>query len=132
MNKEHTMNRDVRVPDETHTITIEPSSERVLVEVDGRTVADTANALVLREAGYPAVYYVPLDDVDRGLLHPSDRTTYCPYKGDASHFSIVLPEGKEVSDAVWAYEDPYPAVAEIAGHVAFYPDRVKTSVGTET
>jgi len=121
------MSKDVRIPDVTHPITIEPGSGRVVVEVDGQVVAESSNVLVLREASYPAVYYVPLEDVDRALLRRSNTTSHCPYKGDASYYSIVVPHGREVTDAIWAYENPYPAVAEIAGHVAFYPDRVTIS-----
>lgn len=119
--------KEAKVPDEAHPITIEPGSERVRVEVDGRRVAESTNVLVLRESTYRPVYYVPLEDVDHEVLRPSGTTTYCPYKGDASYFSILVPDGREVTDAVWTYEDPYPAVGEIAGHVAFYPDRVEIS-----
>lgn len=119
------MSNDMKIPDESHPIAIRPGDERVLIEVGGRTVADSSKVLVLREASYPPVHYVPLDDVDRALLRRSSTTSHCPYKGDASYYSIVLPDGGEVTDAVWTYEHPYPAVAEIAGYVAFYPDRVE-------
>ena len=86
-------------------------------------IADTGNALILREADYPAVQYIPREDVDFSQLERTDHATYCPYKGDCSYYSV--PAGGEKSvNAVWTYEDPYPAVAQIKGHVAFYPDRV--------
>jgi uncharacterized protein (DUF427 family) len=94
------------------------------VTVAGQVVASTQRALTLREADYPPVQYIPLADVEQSLLAPSDHLSYCPFKGDASYFSV--PAGGERSqNAVWAYRDPYPAVAEIKDHVAFYPDRVE-------
>ena len=93
--------------------------------IGGTVLADSRDALVLREAGYPAVQYIPRKDVDMTLLARSDRSTYCPYKGDASYFSIPL-GGERSIDAVWTYETPYAAVAGIKDHLAFYPDRVDT------
>jgi uncharacterized protein (DUF427 family) len=86
-------------------------------------IADTHNALTLREAEYPPVQYIPRKDVDFSQLEPTDHATYCPYKGDCSYYSIPA-GGKKSVNAVWSYEDPFPAVAQIGGHVAFYPDRV--------
>ena len=106
-----------------HPITVEPAPGRVTVQVAGTPVADTSSALALQEANYPVVYYVPLADVRSEVLKPSDHTTYCPYKGDASYYSLATPNG-EVADAVWYYAEPYSAVAEIAGHVAFYANKV--------
>ena len=117
------MDRQPKIPGTDHPITIEPSGVHVVVRSGEHVVADTTTALILREAGYPPVYYVPLTDVDQTLLRPSPTTTYCPYKGDASYFSVAGPDG-DIQDAVWTYTEPYPAVGEIAGHVAFYPDRV--------
>jgi uncharacterized protein (DUF427 family) len=115
--------RSVKVPDADHPITIEPNPSRVVVSLAGHVIADTRDALTLREAGYPAVLYIPRKDVEMTLLKRSDRATYCPYKGDCAYFSI--PSGGERSvNAVWTYEDPYPAVAPIRGHLAFYPDRI--------
>jgi uncharacterized protein (DUF427 family) len=82
----------------------------------------------LREADYPPVQYVPLFDVDAAVIRRTDSHTYCPYKGEASYYSITADDA-EIEDAIWTYEQPYPAVAEIAGHVAFYPNRVEISVG---
>ena len=93
------------------------------MSVAGRLIADTRNALTLREADYPPVQYIPREDVDLSELDRTDHSTYCPYKGDSSYYSIPA-GGKKSVNAVWSYEDPYPAVAQIKGHVAFYPDQV--------
>jgi uncharacterized protein (DUF427 family) len=116
--------RPVRIPGPDHSITIEPNPGRVIVSAGGRTVADTRKALTLREDGYAPVQYVPLEDVEAELLTPSDNETYCPFKGDASYYSIPS-EGERGLNAVWEYRDPYEAVAQIRGHVAFYADRVE-------
>lgn len=122
------MAREQRIPGPDHPITLTPAGERVRVTVAGRTIADTAKAVTLQEASYPAVHYIPLADVDPAVLRRTDSRTYCPYKGDASYYSVVTDDA-ELTDAVWTYEDPYDAVAEIAQHVAFYPARVEISVG---
>jgi len=115
--------KHIKQPGPDHPITIEANPARVVVSVAGRVLADTQHALTLREANYPDVQYIPLDDVDASLLQATDHTTYCPYKGDCSYYSI--PAGGEKSvNAVWTYRAPYPAVADIIDHVAFYPDRV--------
>lgn len=119
--------KPVLVPDSSHPITITANPGRVVVTLGERTVADTTAALTLQEAGYPAVQYVPLGDVDPDLLARTDHATYCPYKGDASYYSLVA-GGETRENAVWTYETPYDAVAEIAGHVAFYPDVVDVRV----
>jgi uncharacterized protein (DUF427 family) len=119
----HTTDKHVLLPDAGHPITITPTQGRVVVTLGEHTVADTTNALTLQEAGYPAVQYLPLDDVDPALLERSDHTTYCPYKGDAGYYSLTV-DGETYADAVWSYERPYDAVAEIAGRVAFYPNVV--------
>jgi uncharacterized protein (DUF427 family) len=121
------MTRTVKIPDATHPITIEPTSGRVVVRVGDTVVADSTRALSLRESTYPIVYYVPIADVDPTLLRPSSNETYCPFKGDASYYSIVTADA-EVTDAVWTYEQPYDAVSSIAGHLAFYADRVDITV----
>ena len=117
-----------KIPGPDHPITIAPSSARVAVSVGDHVIADTTHALELREAGYPPVHYVPLADVDASVLIASDTTSYCPYKGEASYYSIRGADGV-VSDAIWYYPAPYDAVSQIAGHVAFYPDRVQIDVG---
>jgi uncharacterized protein (DUF427 family) len=118
----------VKVPGPDHPITIEPVSEQVTVQANGRIVAQTKSALLLREASLPPVYYVPLEDVDESLIERSDTHTYCPYKGDASYYNVVTDDGTVV-DAVWTYERPYEAMRAIAGHVAFYPHKVEISAG---
>jgi uncharacterized protein (DUF427 family) len=121
------MSRDIKTPGPDHQITIASSGDHVVVRSGEATIADSRSTLVLREAGYQAVRYIPLGDVDRSQLAASELTTYCPYKGDASYYSIA-PDAEHGTDAVWFYDDPYPAVAEIKGHVAFYSDRVELSV----
>jgi uncharacterized protein (DUF427 family) len=111
-----------------HPITIEPTGERVTVTAGDQVIARTDNALTLREASYPPIQYVPIDDVDRSALRPSAHETYCPYKGDASYFTVNTPDG-ELENVIWTYEQPYEAVAEIGGHVAFYANRVDVAVG---
>ena len=122
--------RPVRQPTAEHPITVEPTAGRVVVRINGETVADTRNALTLQESTYPAVQYIPLNDVERKLLTRSETITYCPYKGDAGYYSVTTATGT-VDDAIWTYEQPYPAVAPIAGHVAFYPDKADITVSAE-
>jgi uncharacterized protein (DUF427 family) len=113
----------VKLPGPDHPITIEPSPAHVVVTVAGRVIADTRQAVRLREAGYPTVPYIPRRDVDMSLLERTSHSTYCPYKGDCAYYSIPV-GGERSNNAVWTYEKPFPAVAEIKDHVAFYPDRV--------
>jgi uncharacterized protein (DUF427 family) len=115
--------KTIKVPGPDHPITIEPNPKRVVVSIGGKVLADSRDALILREAGYPAVQYIPREDVDMALLERSAHATYCPYKGDCAYFSIPL-GGKRAINAVWTYEAPYDAVAAIRNHLAFYPDRV--------
>jgi uncharacterized protein (DUF427 family) len=115
--------KSIKPPGSAHRITIEPSPARIIVSVAGRIIADTRNALTLRETGYAAVHYIPQKDVDMTLLVRTDHHTYCPYKGDCAYYSIPLGRDRS-SNAVWTYEAPYRAVAAIKDHVAFYPDRV--------
>lgn len=122
--------RPVRQPTAEHPITVEPTIGRVVVRIDGETVADTRNALTLQESTYPAVQYIPLDDVDRKLLSRTGTSTHCPYKGDAGYYSVTTAVGT-VDDAIWTYDEPYPAVAAIAGHVAFYPDKAEVTVSAD-
>ncbi len=120
--------RPVLEPTESHPITVEPTRKHVTVRVNGELVADTHEALTLQEATYPAVQYIPLRDVVQDRLSPSDTETYCPFKGDAGYYHVVTEGGETVADAIWTYEKPYPAVAAIAGHVAFYPDKADVTV----
>ena len=115
--------KQIKLPGPDHPISIQRNPAHVVVSAAGRVVADTGNALTLREADYPPVQYIPREDVDLTQLERTDHATYCPYKGDCNYYSISA-GGKKSVNAVWTYEDPYPAVAQIKGHVAFYPDRV--------
>ena len=115
--------RPVKVPGPDHPITIAPNPARVTVTLAGKVIADTTKALILREAAYPAVQYIPLKDVDPSLIERTQHSSYCPYKGEASYYSIPL-GGERSLNAIWSYEAPYAAVAAIKDHVAFYPDRV--------
>jgi uncharacterized protein (DUF427 family) len=121
------MPREMKLPGPDHQITIAPSGDRVVVRSGETTIADSQSTLVLRETNHAPVRYIPLADVDRSQLTPSDLTTYCPYKGDASYYSIIAGQERG-TDAVWFYDQPYPAVAQIKDHVAFYPDRVELTV----
>jgi uncharacterized protein (DUF427 family) len=115
--------RTPKIPGPDHPIAISASGDRVVVKAAGRTVVDTRAALVLKEASYPAVYYVPRKDADLTLLMKTDHTTYCPYKGECSYYSIPAGSGRS-TNAVWTYESPYASVIQIKEYLAFYPDRV--------
>ena len=117
------MTKPVKLPGPDHPITVEPHGGRVVVTAGGQVVADTRDALALREASCPAVFYIPRDDVDLARLEHTDHTTYCPYKGDAAYYSIPA-AGERGTNAVWTYEDPYDAVSPIKDRLAFYPNRV--------
>jgi len=105
------------------TITVEPFEARVKVRFAGETIADSSHALLLREETHDPVLYLPRSDVRMDLLVASDRSTHCPWKGDARYWTIRA-GGREAPDAVWAYDTPLAGVAAIAGHVAFYETRV--------
>jgi uncharacterized protein (DUF427 family) len=119
--------KKMKEPGPDHPIAIAPHAGRVRVTFGGATIADTRRALALSEAGYRVVLYIPRDDADMSLFKPSAHKTYCPYKGDASYFSIQT-GGRSAENAVWSYEQPYPAVKAIKDHLAFYPDRVDAIV----
>ena len=123
-----TTTREPKIPGPDHPITIEPTGARVVARVGTQVVADTTRALTLRETNYPPVQYIPLEDVNQTLLTASATQTYCPYKGDASYYSITADGGRP--DAAWSYREPYDAVMDIAGHLAFYTDQVDIIVGT--
>ena len=115
--------KTIKLPGPDHPITIAPNANRVVVKIAGRIVADTRDALILREASYAPVQYIPRKDVDMTQLQRTSHQTYCPYKGECAYYS--LPDGGERSvNAVWTYEAPYAAVSEIREYLAFYPDRV--------
>lgn len=117
------MPREIKTPGPDHPITVEKNPARVVVRVGDKVVADTTAALSLRESNYPAVQYIPLADVDQSMLKDSETTTYCPYKGDAAYYTLTTADG-DLPDAIWTYREPYASVAEIAGYVAFYPNKV--------
>jgi uncharacterized protein (DUF427 family) len=115
-------------PGPDHPITLARSAAHVVVSSGSVVIAETERALEMREASYQPVLYIPLDDVDRRLLRLSDHHTYCPYKGEASYYDIIDGNGTDLTAAVWYYGEPFPAVADIRGHVAFYADRVTVTV----
>ena len=123
MSTTHPNDKPVKIPGPDHPITIERHPSRIVVKAGGKVIADTRDALTLREARYPAVIYIPRKDVDMTQLARTDHATYCPYKGDCAYFSIPI-AGERGIDAVWTYEHPYAAVAPIREHLAFYPDRI--------
>jgi uncharacterized protein (DUF427 family) len=113
----------MKIPGPDHPISIERNQARVVVKVGGQVIADTWEALTLRETTYPAVQYIPRKSVDLSALVRSEHTTFCPYKGQASYYSI--PAGGDRSiNAVWTYETPFEAMEKIKEYVAFYLDRV--------
>lgn len=114
----------MKLPGPDHPITITPNPRRVRVTAGDVVIAETSKALTLKEAKYPAVQYVPREDTNMALLARTDRVTHCPYKGDASYYSVKA-DGKTLDNAIWTYETPFPAMTEISGHLAFYPDKVK-------
>jgi uncharacterized protein (DUF427 family) len=114
----------MKLPGPDHPITIVPATRRVRAKVDDHVIADTAHALMLTEAGAAPVAYLPREDVEMGFLSKTDRHTYCPYKGEASYYSLHM-DGQMRENCVWSYEDPYPAMQEIKGMLAFYPNQVE-------
>jgi uncharacterized protein (DUF427 family) len=116
--------RSIKIPGPDHPMSIETNPRHVVITLGGQILADSRDALTLREAKYPAVQYIPRSDVDMARLSRTEHTTYCPFTGDCSYYS--LPGGDERAvNAVWTYEDPFPAAAAIKGYLAFYPDRVE-------
>jgi uncharacterized protein (DUF427 family) len=118
--------REIKIPGPDHPMAIEPHTGPVSVTVEGIRIAESTNALILREASYQPVYYIPISDIDMRLLQESDSTSYCSYKGDCNYFSVVTPT-TTITDAAWIYHHPYPAAAAIAEHIAFYANRVTIS-----
>lgn len=121
----------MKTPDETHPIRLTPASGVVRVLFEGHEIADSDDVLVLQEASFPPVYYFPRDDVRMAFLRRTDKTTHCPYKGQASYFTIYR-DRQVIEDAVWSYETPYPALDAIAGRLAFYPEHVEFQLGDLT
>jgi uncharacterized protein (DUF427 family) len=114
---------EVKIPGPDHPITVQPHDGRVVIRAGERVIANTEAALELAEASYPVALYVPFGDLDGDIVERSDSKSFCPYKGDASYFSVRTDDDL-LTDVAWSYEQPYDAVSEIRGHVAFYPDRV--------
>jgi len=113
----------MKVPGPDHPITITPNPNQIRVSAGEMVVAETGRALTLKEASYPPVQYIPREAANMSLLTRTTHTTYCPYKGDANYYSITV-DGRTLENAIWTYEQPYDAVRGIAGHLAFYPDKV--------
>jgi uncharacterized protein (DUF427 family) len=113
----------MKLPGPDHPITIARNAKRVRVSFAGKVIADSTRALTLQEASYPPVNYIPREDVDMSALTRTSHASHCPYKGDASYFTISA-GGRSAQNAVWSYEQPYPAMPEIKEHLAFYPNRV--------
>ena len=118
-----TQTRVKRIPGPDHPIDIAPTQSRVVVKLAGRVIADTRDALTLREASYGPVQYIPRKDIDMSLFERTAHQSYCPYKGEAAYYSVPA-GGERAINAAWTYETPYEAVTEISEHLAFYPDRV--------
>jgi uncharacterized protein (DUF427 family) len=118
-----TQERIMKLPGPDHPITISPGPGRIKVRFGGRVIADTTRAMTLRETTHAPVHYIPREDTTMALLKRTEHTTHCPYKGDASYYSVTV-DGKTAENAVWSYEHPFPAMAEIEGRLAFYPSRV--------
>jgi uncharacterized protein (DUF427 family) len=114
--------KPLKIAGPDHPIAVTANDARIVILLNGRTIADSRNVLTLREASYPPVHYIPRSDVDMAALERSDHATYCPYKGDASYFSVPA-GGERFTNAIWSYEAPYDAVAGIKDRLAFYADR---------
>ena len=115
---------EMKLPGPDHPITVAFNPKRVEIVYNGHTLADSRRALALRESTYPVVQYIPREDVDMAYMTRTEHHTHCPYKGEASYYTILM-DGQFAENAVWSYEDPYPAMAEIKDHLAFYPNKVE-------
>jgi uncharacterized protein (DUF427 family) len=115
--------KSIKIPGPDHPIIITPTKDRVTAAVDGKRIADTREALTLKEAAYLPVQYIPRKDVDMTQLQRTAHRTYCPYKGECTYFSIPV-GGERSVNAAWSYEAPYAAVAAIREYLAFYPERI--------
>jgi uncharacterized protein (DUF427 family) len=121
----------VKIPGPDHPITLEPATKRWRAKFAGHVIADTAEALILREASYPPRVYFPRGDVAMDYMSRTDRSTNCPYKGDATYYTLLM-DGQFAENAVWTYEEPYPHMAEIAGRLSFYPDKIEVYEAPDT
>jgi uncharacterized protein (DUF427 family) len=114
----------MKLPGPDHPITLTPAPQRWRAKYAGHVIADSDNAIVLQEADYPAVVYFPKADVSMEYMGRTPRSTHCPYKGDASYFTVTM-DGHIAENAVWSYELPYPAMEQIAERLAFYTDKIE-------
>ena len=114
----------MKIPGPDHPISITPGKRRWRVAYDNHVIADSGDALVLQEASYPPVVYFPREDVSMDYFSKTERSTHCPYKGDASYYTILM-DGRFAENAVWSYEEPFPSMEQIRGRLAFYPDKVE-------
>jgi len=114
----------MKIPGPDHPITVTPAARRWRARFNGHVIADSGDALVLKEADYPPVVYFPRGDVSMDYLTRTKHATHCPYKGDAAYYTLVM-DGQFVENAVWTYESPFPAMDLIAGRLAFYPNQVE-------
>ena len=114
----------MQTPGSDHPITFADADTRWRVRYAGHVIADTDRAILLKEADYPQVVYFPKEDVEMAYFGRSDHHTACPYKGEASYWTLTM-EGNVEDNVAWSYESPYPSASRISGHVAFYPDRVE-------
>jgi len=114
----------MKIPGPDHPIAITPAKTRWRVAYGDHVIADSADALLLQEASYPAVVYFPREDVSMEYFSRTERSTHCPFKGDAAYYTILM-DGQFAENAVWTYEQPYPAMEQIRDRLAFYPDKVR-------
>ena len=115
---------EMKIPGPDHPITVTANPNRIQVTYNGHVIADTRKALTLKEASYRPVLYFPREDVEMAFLTRTEHSTYCPYKGDASYYTLLM-DGRFAENAVWTYETPYPAMETIKDLVAFYPNQVE-------
>ena len=111
-----------------YRVNLEAISERIRVTIDGETIADSSRAVTVLETEHDPVVYFPREDVRFDLLEATDHTTFCPFKGDASYWTVRVSDRVE-DNVVWGYEDPFQEVADLKGYVSFYPDRVEWKRG---
>lgn len=114
----------MKIPGPDHPISLVADGARIRGKRGDRVIADSIDALALKEADYPVVRYFARKDVEEGLLSKTEKTSHCPYKGDASYYSIFL-DGEILENVAWSYEEPFPAMEQIKGRLAFYTDRIE-------
>lgn len=112
-----------RNPD--HTVRFEKSDKRIVVKFADEVIADTQQALICKESGYQDAFYIPMTDTNLGVFRPTDHSSFCPYKGEASYWTIEIGGARSVN-AAWSYDLPFDEAAEVIQHFAFYPDRVES------